>query len=589
MRKTRQWIAAGLAIVMLAGCGSQGGEQATSGNSSGSGTEGNASAEETQAEASEYPDYLNLDSMRPIVKDGEKVTLDVLVRRESIATSDITQNWFVRFLDEKMNIQLNIEEVNQSTYEERRNLVLASDDLPDIMINMSLTANDLVTYGQDNGQLLALNEYINEELTPNIVAALDGQDSAITENTAPDGNMYTLPTFIAGYPGEGSSLGRQRVFIDTKYMEAAGIEEVPTTLDDFIEMLRAFKALDPAEMGVDEIWPMVSTWGQDREILQNAFGWVSRGSDSCVPVWDVETNDMVIPCAQEKYGDYITLLNTLYSEGLIHPDFFTIDKEAARALYAEGKVPVICDAAPYLSLPEREWEFVSAIPLSSQWTEEGITQETPGYALGNFVVASDTEYPEVCMRLIDYCFSQEGSLYVSSGPPEGSEDCMGLVSGFSLGDDGVIVYNDVENGTYESQFDYTVNGIELSQNMPRDTRETILYQKELLGVEDPQFPDFNLSDPDQHYRKECYEAHQGHMVEALPSMYLNSENSAKYTDLYTVIKNYVDSETARFVVGQRPLSELDQYFEELKNLNIDEYVQLCQDYYADYIEKRNSN
>lgn len=43
-------------------------------------------------------------------------------------------------------------------------------------------------------------------------------------------------------------------------------------------------------------------------------------------------------------------LNTLYSEELIHPDFFTIDKTAARALYTEGAVPVLCDAAPYLSL-----------------------------------------------------------------------------------------------------------------------------------------------------------------------------------------------------------------------------------------------
>lgn len=581
MKKTKKWIAAGMAAVLLCGCGAQGEEQ-------GSQNSGNSSSEQSQGESSNYPDYLNLESMRPIVKDGEKITLSVLVMRESIANSDINENWLVKFLDEKMNIQLNIEEVNASTYEERRNLVLVSDEMPDIMINMGLTANDLVTYGQDNEQLLPMSDYINEELTPNIVAALEGQDEAITENTAPNGKMYTLPSFVPSYPGQGDTLGTQRVFIDTKYMEAAGIEEVPTTLDEFVDMLRAFKALDPAEMGVDEIYPMVSTWGNDKEILQNAFGWITNGNDLSKPAWDVETNDVVIPCAQEKYADYVKLLNTLYTEGLIHPDFFTIDKEAARALYAEGKVPVIADAAAYLSLPERENEFVSAIPLSSEWTENGVTRATPGYTLGNVVISADTEYPELCMRLIDYLYSPEGSVYCLYGPPEGSEDCMGLVEGFALGEDGNIAYKDVENGTYESMFDYTVNGIELSQNTPKDERENILNQQKMLGVENPEFPDFDLSDPDQHYRKECYEAHKGHMVDGLPSMYLDTESAAKYTDLYTVISNYVDSETAKFVVGQRPITELDQFFEELKSMNIDEYQKLCHDYYADYIQERNS-
>lgn len=582
MKRTKTWMAAGLAAVMLCGCGSQGGET-SAGN-----TDGITSHNQTQDGEGQYPEYLNLDSQRPIVKDGEKITLSVLLKRDSIATSDINDSWFVRFLDEKMNIQLDIEEVDDSTYEERRNLVLVSDEMPDLMIGMGLTANDLVTYGQDSGQLLPMSDYINEELTPNIVAALKDQETAIEECTTPDGKMYTVPTFLPSYPGQGDTLGIQRVFIDTKYMEAAGIEEVPETLDDFVDMLRKFKALDPGEMGVDEIYPMVAAGESDREILQNAFGWIVTKKDLVTPAWDVEEKDVVIPCMQEKYADYVKLLNTLYTEGLIHPDFFTIDMEAARALYAEGKVPVICDAAVYLSLPEREWDFVSAIPLSSEWTENGVTRKEPSARLGDIVVSADTEYPELCMRFIDYFFSSEGTIYSRFGAPEGSEDCLGIIGGFTLDENGTIKYKDVESGKYESDYDYTVNGIMLAQNTPYDDRERILNQQKMVGVENPDFPDFDLSDPDQHYRKECYEAQTGHLVEGLPSMYLDTETSAKYTDLYTVLDNYVSAETAKFVVGQRSLDELDQFFEELKDMNIDEYYTLCHDYYADYVEKRNS-
>lgn len=149
-------------------------------------------------------------------------------------------------------------------------------------------------------------------------------------------------------------------------------------------------------------------------------------------------------------------------------------------------------------------------------------------------------------------------------------------------DNGTIGYRDVDSGKYESSFDYWVNAIELSQETPRDEGKRILYAQEMLGVEDPQYPELDLTNPDDHYRSICYEAQQGHLVQGLPSMYLAADQAATYTDLQTVIKNYVDAETAKFVVGQRSLDELDAYFEELKALGIDEYVQICKDVYQDF-------
>lgn len=65
-------------------------------------------------------------------------------------------------------------------------------------------------------------------------------------------------------------------------------------------------------------------------------------------------------------------------------------------------------------------------------------------------------------------------------------------------------------------------------------------------------------------------------------MYLEAEQAARYTDLKTVIKNYVNTETAKFVVGQRSLDELSDFFDELKNMGIEEYIEICKDVYADY-------
>ena len=36
------------------------------------------------------------------------------------------------------------------------------------------------------------------------------------------------------------------------------------------------------------------------------------------------------------------------------------------------------------------------------------------------------------------------------------------------------------------------------------------------------------------------------------------------------------------MVGQRSLDELSDFFDELKNMGIEEYIEICKDVYADY-------
>lgn len=66
----------------------------------------------------------------------------------------------------------------------------------------------------------------------------------------------------------------------------------------------------------------------------------------------------------------------------------------------------------------------------------------------------------------------------------------------------------------------------------------------------------------------------------LPDVYLTEEQNQRVADLSTVINDHVTAETAKFIVGTRPLEELDAYFEELKQLGIEEYIQIYQDAYA---------
>ena len=62
---------------------------------------------------------------------------------------------------------------------------------------------------------------------------------------------------------------------------------------------------------------------------------------------------------------------------------------------------------------------------------------------------------------------------------------------------------------------------------------------------------------------------------------MDEETSIAVSDLKTVIQNYVETETARFVTGARSLDEFDSYLAELEKMNVDEYL----GYYTALAEK----
>lgn len=68
-------------------------------------------------------------------------------------------------------------------------------------------------------------------------------------------------------------------------------------------------------------------------------------------------------------------------------------------------------------------------------------------------------------------------------------------------------------------------------------------------------------------------------------MFFTDEINTRISDLTTIIKSYVTTETAKFITGQRPLDEFDKYIEELKGIGVDEYL----GYYADYYESYKAN
>jgi len=540
----------------------------------------------------EIPAYVNLDSYIPIVNHGTNITISMMVRRETIAKSNIKSNWMPQYIEKVLNINLDIEETYADTFGERRNLALASNDLPDILINQGISGRDLVRFGMREQMFLPLSDFFTPELTPNILALLESNPDGVTYNQTPDGKMYTIGNYtdVSRYP-----TADYRIFINTRWMEKAGLDEPPKTVDAFIDMLRTFKTFEPADVGArGRITPMISATEMERRYFLMALGFIgpnNANSWGMDPSINVNTRQIVIPCGEPEWEYFLQIYHTMYTEGLIHREYFNMasNRAAARAQFAEGNAGVCVDAAPYLSMPHSFQEWISAVPLTSRTNTMAVAARAPNVGTGTFVVSSRTKHAEVIMRLLDWMYSPEMGYMSTHGPITGSAESLGLVGGFSLNDAGnYITHPDVEAGKYESDFDYRVNAIALSQEVPRNTYGSYINMMNALGVPNAQPREYNLDDGDDHYYVMCYNAQNGYFYTVLPPAFLDEQKGNRAADLRSALENHVRAESAKFIVGQRPLSQINQFFAELKAMGFDEYRKIYTDYYSDYMTQRTS-
>ena len=113
-----------------------------------------------------YPEYLNLDSYYPFVKDGHSVELEFGIIVTTDFSEDPNSRYFWKLMEEVFNLKCKVTQVTNK--DEYVTLSFAANDLPDILIGVELTTTQLVNYGMLEGQLLNIEPYLSKELTPRL-------------------------------------------------------------------------------------------------------------------------------------------------------------------------------------------------------------------------------------------------------------------------------------------------------------------------------------------------------------------------------------------------------------------------------------
>ena len=71
----------------------------------------------------------------------------------------------------------------------------------------------------------------------------------------------------------------------------------------------------------------------------------------------------------------------------------------------------------------------------------------------------------------------------------------------------------------------------------------------------------------------------------LPKLTYSTEKRARYSDLLTPINTYREETVAKIVSGKLDISYLDNYFNEMERLGIEELTGIVQEAYDDYVKR----
>jgi putative aldouronate transport system substrate-binding protein len=534
----------------------------------------------TTQPTSPYPEYLNLDGYYPIVKDGTDVVISVGVgKNANPAASSPEDLWLFKYLTEYMNIQFKFTTIAAANWDQQKTLLFASDEIFDVGYGLTLSTTDIMLYGKEEEQLLAINDYLTPELTPSMYAYFQDKPTALALATAADGKIYSIPriqvdTYTTTIPA----------FIHEVAL-AENAMNVPKTLDEFIDLMRAWKAKYPDSTPISGGY----TASGPMKLILSALGVVTRsntGSHASIEsAPSLYKNNAIIPAAnKEVYSQYLATMKTLYDEQLISPDFFTLDNNMRNAMVANGESIVLMGFPYTAGVGEKFDDWEAMVPLTSAMNNTPQWDAFNPVAVGQTWLGADCAYPEAVMRWFDWYYTDEGCVYMWLGPMEGQEQTMGIVPGWQFDEKNAIVTKAITGGKYANLAEYYLGdispGIYAGNYSAIYRARLVMAGKEWIS----DIASMTASTGDNNAQISMYNKMKPYVVGGYPAItYVDSDTATKISDLQTLLGTYIQNQSARFITGDRSLSELDAFFTEIKAMGMDEYQKIYSDIYATYL------
>ncbi|MGN0322286.1 MAG: extracellular solute-binding protein [Oliverpabstia sp.] len=510
-----------MATSMLTACGggkSDGGS-ADSGSSDGGSTAGATELTPEEQEAVEAG-IIQLDGTLPIIKDPEafeekygKITMLLVNSPDRVvepAELEACKQW-----EEATGVSFDWQKIPLDGAQEKINLLLAGgDDLPDVFWNFGDGKSGNITVQYANQEVFLPTEQLVADYMPNLKAFLDENPQYQMEIIAPDGHTYGFPYVEEMY---GLVLTPGPFVINKTWLDKVG-KDVPTTVDEWVDCLKAFR--DGGDLngnGVDDEIPMATWFGATDTFgsynlfyrFTGAFGCADSycGGNQYADHLRIVDGKVTFTAMDEAFGKTAEFFNMLYNEGLIWNGSFEADESASfkQSLIKEDVARIgsfgVWGDQEITNLDVHD-EYVAVPRLEG---EAGKTGFAVNYSQlqdsSNTAITTTCKFPHVVARFVDYLVSDPViSVTGNWGPYNYAEDENGIIR-TPLDEDGNYVganpdytnFGDarvnstpcrgsfiVKDEYYEKYCGYAYDAVQLLEMQRENGKEDILAEYETI-------------------------------------------------------------------------------------------------------------
>ena len=566
-------------LTLLAACGSSSDSSTSTSSSSssseteetseeaeeeaGEAEEAEAESEETAEEAEEAEEEAEAEAEAETVVITYPVTEEVVTYTLSYSAFSVismmlengySDSPFYDAFEEATGVRFEATLYESTTYEEKMNLLIVSQSLPDVIGGLLSIYTNGAAQAIEEETALDITPYL-ETCMPDYLAAINQFEGGLASLTTDEGGMGAIyKVYTEDYAYSNG------YFIRDDMLEATGMD-VPETLDEFLDLLRALKA-----NGVE--YPLyVNTDGDETGVLMdiwfNEWGYMNW-------YWDVETESVQYSHVQDYNYDYMLWLQDVWEEGLFlssgaadvmgmsesFNDLFILDQVAVFT----GKIDTIDEELQSLSTETG----ATAIPFfTGEYTEQGELMSIVGQE--SVSVNADVEDPETLLKAINYLYTEEGSHLTTYG-------VEGI--GFEYNEDGEEEYTDL---------------IMNNENVAQRFAMAYYTSPTLPGLYDPYAISYTWSEHAQAASEVWESAYTGNSATFDESVITLTEDEQDVINLYmSDLDTYCTETLYKFVYNASSLTEetFDDFVDTCYNtLHLQDILDVYTDAWLRYLER----
>lgn len=466
----------------------------------------------------------------------------------------VKDSWeFFDEIKERTNVDIKLTHIPFSDAVEKRSLLISAGDAPEVI--------PLVYTGEEqqfaaSQAVLPISDYV--EHMPNFQKYVKEWDlEAMVDNLRlADGKYYMVPGLQEVSVPMFSLIVRKDVFDEVG-------EPLPETWDDLRVSLEKIKAKYPDSK------PLADGFegGSMLNYAAHAFGTVGGWGYGNGTFFDEEQGKFIYAGASDSYKDMLEYFHGLAEDGLLDTESFTAANDgtgtvtekfaAGQVFAASGAAGTVQEFATALNATDAAGKF-ELLQIAPPGGEAGQVVEPRNFWNGFMLTTEAKDDPHFLAKLqfLDWLYYSpeardllrwgvEGEHYTKSADGKYTLNPEFSLKAFNINNEGTTdiqkdlgYSNDVLSGSTESR------ALKESYNTP----EYVDYIDSVLSSRTPRDP--------------------------FPPAPLDEGELEQASLMATPLKDTVDTNTLKFILGERPLSEWDAYVAELEGQNMQGYLDL---------------